>query len=80
MKVHPREQQCRAAAHELLDTLVRIKEKHGLTEAEMLRVVNEESSSWIAGVAKYSIRAERHGDYETPGGMAPTQPEGDPHE
>lgn len=44
-------------------------EKHGLTEAEKLRVVNAIASDWIAGVAKYAIRDERHGNTSTPGGL-----------
>lgn len=71
IRIHPREQRVREAEHELLGLLVALKNKHDLTEAEMLRVVNAGCSDWIAGVAKHSIRIERHGNAETPGGQAP---------
>lgn len=62
LTIHPREERVRAAEHELLVTLIKLKERHDLTEAEALRVVNAVCSDWIAGVAKHSIRAERETD------------------
>ena len=71
MRIHPREERVRLAEHELLQHLVEMKRRHDLTEAEALRVVNAVCSDWIAGVAKHSIRIERHRNPDTPGGQAP---------
>ncbi len=70
MRIHPREERVRKAENELRELLCSITEKHELTEAEKLRVINAIASDWIAGVAKYAIREERHGDANTPGGLA----------
>lgn len=69
MRIHPREEQTRKAENELRSAILDIVQKHKLTEGEALRVVNEACSSWIAGVAKYAIREERHGDATKPGGL-----------
>jgi hypothetical protein len=74
MRIHPREQRVTRAQHELLQAFLDLKTRHDLTEAEALRVINAVASDWIAGVAKYAIREERHGNGQTPGGLAPDDP------
>lgn len=69
MKIHPREVIVRKAENELRELLCTVTDKHGLTEAEKLRVINAIASDWIAGVAKYAIRDERHGVTDKPGGL-----------
>lgn len=70
-RIHPRETAVKAAEIDLAKVVSDTIEKHKLTEAEALRVVNNALSGWIAGFAKYAIRAERHlDDPEKPGGWA----------
>lgn len=69
MKIHPRELLVRQAENDLRIALLDIKTRHGLTEAEALRMINTATSEWIGGVAKHSIREERHGNTDTPGGL-----------
>lgn len=69
MKIHPREPLVNEVEAKILATIHR--ETARLTEAESLRVVNKACSGWIASVAKYAIRLERHGDADQPGGLAP---------
>lgn len=70
MRIHPREEIVRRAENELANTLATTVAKHRLTEPEALRAVNAACSSWIASVAKYAIREERHGDATKEGGLA----------
>ncbi len=42
-----------------------------LTEGEYLRVVCAVFGDAVSTTAKYIIRHERHGDSDTPGGLAP---------
>ena len=74
MRIHPRETTVRRAESELREEILRVVEKHDLTEAEALRMVNNVCSFWIADVAKYAIRQERHGNMSTPGGLATASP------
>lgn len=69
MKIHRREARVKKAEFELRDAVSAVVEKHDLTEAESLRVVNTALSEWIASVAKYAIREERHGTTDKPGGL-----------
>lgn len=67
-RIHPREENVNKAKLELMECLGKIA--RDLTEGEMLKVVTEEMSSWISGIAKYQIRAERHPDNpDQPGGL-----------
>jgi hypothetical protein len=69
MKIHPREQRVREAQNDVSTYLSLVKRENELTEAEMLRVVNNVCHEWVGGVAKYWIREERHGNSDTPGGL-----------
>lgn len=67
MKIHSRstmvedaEQKIRTAMHEATSEL---------TLTERLQVVHRVASDYIAGILKYSIRQERHGDTEKPGDL-----------
>jgi hypothetical protein len=71
MRIHPREATVRSAENELREEIHRVIEKHELTEAEALRMVNAVCSGWIGWVARYAVRQERHGNTDTPGGLAP---------
>ncbi len=53
----------------LCDTML----ESDLTYGEQLRVLAEVYGNWIAGIAKYMIREERHGDTNRPGGLAPVE-------
>lgn len=70
MRQHPREPKVTVAERELAVEIDRVLTKHQLTRAESLRVVNAAASNWIAGLAKYGIREERHQDADTPGGAS----------
>jgi hypothetical protein len=78
MRRHPREQRCVEAEVALSSAILDITQKHALTEAEALRVVNAACSSWIGNSAKYAIREERHGNTDTPGGRIPSDSTLDP--
>lgn len=69
MKIHRREIRCRAAESDLRNAIGELSDKHDLTGAEMLRIVNAVLSDYIASIAKYDIRQERHGNTDTPGGL-----------
>jgi len=67
-RIHPREKNVQEAKLKLMECMGGIAKD--LTEGEMLKVVTEEMSSWISGIAKYQIRAERHPDDPSrPGGL-----------
>jgi hypothetical protein len=72
MRIHPRETLVRTA--KLMVSSAVLTHTAELTEAERLFVVNAVCSDWIAGVAKIAIREERHGNADTPGGLAPELP------
>lgn len=80
MRRHPREKRCVEAEVALSSAILDITQKYDLTEAESLRVVNAACSSWVGNLAKYSIREERHGNTDTPGGWAPSDSVLDPLE
>lgn len=80
LTIHPREERTRKAENELRLALSDIVQKHHLTEGEALRIVNAALCDWVGGVAKYSIRAERHGNSSTPGGFEPDCQKGGSHE
>lgn len=66
-KIHPREKIVREA-----EAGIRLAvEKHtkDLTLFERMKVITQVLSNEIGGDCKYQIRYERHGDYETPGGL-----------
>lgn len=68
-RIHPREQPCRDAELEISQFISATIKKHELTTAEQLRVVNTVCSDHIGHIAKFSIRHERHGDTDKPGGL-----------
>ena len=70
MKMHEREMvvkevQLKLSKH-LCDTMI----DSDLTYGEQLRVLTEVYGNWIASIAKYMIREERHGDTTKCGGLA----------
>jgi hypothetical protein len=69
VSVHPREELVRLAEKKILDAVQRATES--LTTAETIRVVTNTLSEVILGIVKYRIRRERHGNTDTPGGLAP---------
>lgn len=54
------------ASKQLIDKI----EKMDLTEGEQLRICGEVYANWISDIAKYMIRDKRHGNTDTPGGLA----------
>jgi len=67
--MHPREQIVKEAENDLRELLNDLQFCRDLTEGEYFRVLGvafSEVGTW----AKYAIRMERHGDSNTPGGMA----------
>lgn len=69
MRIHPREERTKKAEVELKSAVSELVKKHELSEGEALRVVNAAFSDWIAGVAKFAIRMERHGNTNDAGGL-----------
>jgi hypothetical protein len=69
VKVHPREEQVRAAVTALRSAVSYIWKSQALTDAEMLSVVTTVLSEQVLSYAKYAIRYERHGDTDKPGGL-----------
>jgi len=68
MHIHEREKPCRDAASEIRDVLHKATED--LTLWETISVVTSVFQEFLGGIAKYEIRHERHGNYDTPGGWA----------
>lgn len=74
MHIHPREITVNDAASALRTAVNEILwKKYGLTTAESLRVLADVLGGEIAGIAKLCIREERHGNLDTPGGLAGTE-------
>lgn len=73
-RIHPRERIVTEARLELMNAINDIRKKYELTTGEHMQVVNSELSSVFGSIAKYSIREERHGNSETPGGWAAEDP------
>jgi len=67
MEVHPREKLVQEAEHKISSAILDAVEH--LTQLEQLQVVNKVASEYIASLAKYGIRYERHGNGDTPGGL-----------
>jgi len=71
MKIHPREAAVKAAELDITKAITKAIEDHKLTRGEELRVVNSAAMGWIAAIAKYEIREERHPEEpDRPGGLA----------
>jgi hypothetical protein len=70
MKLHEREKLVRAAEIDLRQALLELGKKHDLTSFEYIQVVQRVLGGEILSTCKYGIRIERHGDPETPGGLA----------
>jgi hypothetical protein len=68
-RIHPRETVVREAAQKLRSHLLTVVQESDLTEGEQLRVISEVYSDWVASMAKYMIRHERHGNENKPGGL-----------
>lgn len=66
-KMHERSIVCRKAEQELLTSVHAVITKYSLTTAEQLQLVNMVAHDFIAGVLKFAIRVERHGDVDKPG-------------
>ena len=66
MKIHPRTIICRKAEQDLFSTILAIKDRHGLTDAEDLAIVSKVAADHVGFFAKMRLRYERHGNYETP--------------
>lgn len=76
-RIHPREFVVREAENKLRGQLLDAVKEFELTEGEQLRVISEVYSNWIASMAKYIIRDERHGNTDTPGGLVSEKKEFD---
>ena len=72
MKLHEREKLVRAAGMDLSGKLLEwmSEGQPQLTGGEELKVVGGELGRYVSQMAKYQIRRERHGDEDTPGGLA----------
>jgi hypothetical protein len=70
-RMHPREMPTNKAESDLSEAIHKVIEEYELTDGEALRVVNAALSKWLGNYAKITIREERHGNSETPGGWAP---------
>lgn len=70
MKMHPREQVAKEVSLKLSKHLCDTMLDSDLTYGEQLRVLEEVYGNWIASIAKYMIREERHGDPNKCGGLA----------
>lgn len=67
-KVHPRERITKEAAQKLRLAIAEVTRE--LTTWETTQVVALVFGEELSGIAKYQIRYERHGNYDTPGGFA----------
>lgn len=74
MKQHEREQVVREVELKLGKHLVDTLMETDLTYGEQLRVLTEVYGNFLARMAKYMIREERHGDPNKCGGLAYDEP------
>lgn len=66
MRIHPREASLRKAEFEFSEFINDLHKKHDVTEAELLQIF----AGYMARMAKYQIRAERHpNEPDKPGGI-----------
>lgn len=70
MKVHPREAIVEGARRRIELAVAEVFQQAKLTTAEQIRVITAVMAGELQGIAKYAIRQERHGDSDTPGGLA----------
>lgn len=70
MRIHEREMPTNRAANALTIAMLEELQNHDLTDGEYIRVVANATNSILSGWAKETIRFERHGNYDTPGGFA----------
>lgn len=70
-KRHNREEDVKNADLELRKKMLDWSGKWSgkLTDGEALRVINRVLGGYLSTMAKYQIRAERHGDENIPGGV-----------
>lgn len=68
-RLHPREKVVRQAEMDLLTALETVITQHKLTVGECMRVVVAVLGGHIGGIARSTIRVERHGDANKPGGI-----------
>jgi hypothetical protein len=66
VRLHERTLPVARALNELTGFLLDHQQKHGLTDAELLRWHAQQ----IAAIAKYEVRHERHGDADKKGDEA----------
>jgi hypothetical protein len=52
-----------------MEKLLDWRRDHDLTTAELFSILGGTLGDQIAGIAKYLIREERHGDQDKPGGL-----------
>ena len=69
-KIHEREQRVYDAELELRGAILDIRKKHDLTLAEYVRMLNSVFYDSLGSVVRLWIRDERHGNNDTPGGLA----------
>lgn len=70
MRPHPRERAVRKARSALQSHLTQWLRHHELTTYEEILIITSVMGEAITGAMKYGIRIERHGDPNTPGGLA----------
>lgn len=70
MIIHPRERLVREAENKLTQAFIEWAKDKDLTIIEELQVVNKVSSDWVSTILKYELRQERHGNKNTPSGLA----------
>ena len=64
-KLHKREMKVEQAKSQMSIQVLEMKEKNDLTDIEYLQWLTSMQQSCL----KYMLRYERHGDYDTPGGL-----------
>lgn len=65
-RIHPRRQTCTLAKLEIQKAILDAWERHGLTEIEMLGIVNLVASEHVGHFARQQLRLERHGNTDHP--------------
>jgi hypothetical protein len=68
--LHEREKLVRDAEHDLRKALLDLDGKYDLTQFEYIQLLQGVLGGEIQTICKYGIRQERHGNTDTPGGLA----------
>ena len=70
MKLHERKQITNSAKHQILHQIEYAEVEYNLTDTELLMIIRDIEQMYVDNYFKYQLRLERHGNMDTPAGLA----------